>query len=528
MQKFTFDRRQTGFFTDQQNTLINGQEELLPFINHVFSKQNFSKQIEEKLSNYPDYNRIVLSNHLKKAYSGYEMTEKLQKNLDSISSKRTFTITTGHQLNLLTGPIYVIYKVLDVIKMCEELNTEFEEYHFVPCYWMATEDHDFEEIASTTIFSENFYWNTNQKGAVGRFDTSGLNEILEKVKIQFKNASFDNVFSLLSAYQGSTLAEAHFKLFHEMFKEYGLLIIDADDKALKELYIPFLKKEITEQFSYNGLKSTNVLIEKNGLKTQVNPREINLFYLSENSRDRILHLEDDFFIESRGRLSKNELILEIESFPERFSPNVVLRPLYQECIMPNLCYVGGVGELSYWIQLKKIFDLAGIIYPMIKPRSSVLWVDSSNAKKMQKVNMVFEDLFSDTSAVKKQYLMTNSADEIDFNLTDKTFNEMIWSLEERAKRMDVNTEKLIAAESVKLEKQYSHIKDKLLKSVKQKHEKDLKAIDAVFDKLFPNGGLQERQLSIFSICSDGDVISRIAQIYKYIEPFSSDFLIIRE
>ena len=184
MQKFTFDRRQTGFFTDQQNTLINGQEELLPFINHVFSKQNFSKQIEEKLSNYPDYNRIVLSNHLKKAYSGYQMTEKLQKNLDSISSKRTFTITTGHQLNLLTGPIYVIYKVLDVIKMCEELNTEFEEYHFVPCYWMATEDHDFEEIASTTIFSENFYWNTNQKGAVGRFDTSGLNEILEKVKIQ--------------------------------------------------------------------------------------------------------------------------------------------------------------------------------------------------------------------------------------------------------------------------------------------------------------------------------------------------------
>jgi uncharacterized protein YllA (UPF0747 family) len=193
-----------------------------------------------------------------------------------------------------------------------------------------------------------------------------------------------------------------------------------------------------------------------------------------------------------------------------------------------LCYVGGVGELSYWIQLKKIFDQVNVTYPMIKPRSSVLWIDSTNAKKMQKVNMVFEDLFSDTSSAKKQYLMAHSADEIDFDFSDKAFNEMIWFLEEKAKIMDVNTEKLIAAEGVKLAKHYNYIKEKLIKSVKQKHEKDLNAIDNVFDKLFPNGGLQERQFSILSMCSDGDLQTRIAQIYKCIQPFSSDFLIVRE
>jgi bacillithiol biosynthesis cysteine-adding enzyme BshC len=449
-------------------------------------------------------------------------------NLDKIGSKQTFTVTTGHQLNILTGPIYVIYKILDVIKMCDELNAEHEEYHFVPCYWMATEDHDFEEIASTTIFSQNFYWTTEQKGAVGRFNTNGLNEIIDKAKTLFQNAASENMLNALQSYQGATLAEAHFKLFHEMFKAYGLVVIDADNKELKELFVPVLKKEISEQFSYNCLKSTNVLIEKNGLKTQVNPREINLFYLGDNSRERILHLEDDFFIEGKGRLSKDELFYEIEAFPERFSPNVALRPLYQECIMPNLCYVGGVGELSYWIQLKKIFDQVNVTYPMIKPRSSVLWIDSTNAKKMQKVNMVFEDLFSDTSSAKKQYLMSHSADEIDFDFSDKAFNEMIWFLEEKAKIMDVNTEKLIAAEGVKLAKHYNYIKEKLIKSVKQKHEKDLNAIDNVFDKLFPNGGLQERQFSILSMCSDGDLQTRIAQIYKCIQPFSSDFLIVRE
>jgi bacillithiol biosynthesis cysteine-adding enzyme BshC len=528
MQKFTFDRRQTSFFTDQQNTLINGQDELLPFINHTFSKLNFLKQIEEKRANYPDHNRSVLANQLKKAYEGFELTEKLTNHLDALSSKRTFTITAGHQLNILTGPIYVIYKILDVIKMCDELNAEYDEYFFVPCFWMASEDHDFEEIASTSIFSQNFYWSTEQKGAVGKFNTIGLNEIVEEVKMLFQNATSENIYKLLQRYEGETLAEAHFKLFHEIFKEYGLVIIDADKKELKELFIPVLKKEIQEQFSYNCLKSTNALIEKNGLKTQVNPREINLFYLSENSRERVLHLEDDFFIEGKGRLTKEEILLEIEAFPERFSPNVVLRPLYQEIILPNLCYVGGVGELSYWIQLKGIFDLTHVTYPMIKPRSSILWVDGNNVKKMQKVNMVFEDLFSDAFSVKKQYLMTHSSDEIDFDFSDKAFNEMLWYLEEKSKIMDVNTEKLIAAEGVKLAKHYNYIKEKLIKSVRQKHDKDLSTIDYIFEKLFPNGGLQERKFSILSMCSDGDLESRIAQLYKCIEPFSSDFLIVRE
>ena len=528
MQKFTFDRRQTGFFTDQQNKLISGQEELLPFINYVFSKQNFLKQIQEKTSNYSDDNRNVLYKHLKETYAACALSEKLKNNINAIDSKHTFTVTTGHQLNIFTGPIYLIYKILDVIKMCEELNAEFDGFHFVPCYWMASEDHDFEEIASTTIFSENLYWEANQKGAVGNFSSNGLLELREKVKQLYQNTSSDSIYSILDAYQGETLAEAHFNLIHELFKDYGLIIIDGNKKNLKELFIPHLHKEINEQFSYKSLKSTNELIEKNGLKTQVNPREINLFYLSEQSRERILHLEDDFFIEGIGRLSREELINEILEFPERFSPNVALRPLYQECILPNLCYVGGVGELSYWIQLKKIFETAGITYPMIKPRSSILWIDSANAMRMQKSNLVIEDLFSDITNVKKQYLMSNSADEIDFSISDNAFDELLWQLEDKAKFMDINTEKMIAAESVKLAKQYGYIKEKLLKSVKQKHEKDLKSIDTVFDRLFPNGGLQERHFSIFSLCPDGNLQDRIAQIYKYIEPFSPEFLVVRE
>ena len=528
MQKFTFDRRQTGFFTDQQNKLINGQEELLPFINHVFSKQNFSKHIEEKKNSYSQKNRKILHDHLINTYANLSLPEQLKKNIEALESNRTFTVTTGHQLNIFAGPIYLIYKILDVIKMCEELNQEFEEFHFVPCYWMATEDHDFEEIASTTIFGENLYWQSNQKGAVGNFSIDGLQVLKEKVSQLFKNASSDSIHSILDAYQGENLAEAHFNLFHELFKDYGLIIIDGNKKQLKELFIPHFQKEINEQFSYKSVKSTNQLIEKNGLKTQVNPREINLFYLGEQSRERILHLEDDFFIEGVGRRSRKELIDEINEFPERFSPNVALRPLYQECILPNLCYVGGVGELSYWIQLKQIFDTVGVTYPMIKPRSSVLWIDSSNANRMHKADVVIEDLFSDITNVKKQYLLAKSAAEIDFNISDKAFDEVIWQLEDKAKYMDANTEKMIAAESVKLAKQYLYIKEKLLKSVKQKHEKDLKAIDTVFDKLFPNGGLQERHLSIFTMCPEGNLKERIAQLYQYIEPFSSEFMVIRE
>lgn len=528
MQKFTFHRQATDLFTDQQNDLAYNQTELLSFIGQTFSKENFLKQIHEKRKNYTDEIREKLSINLNRKYSSLIKSAKVEKNLEILNFDTTFTITTGHQLSIFTGPVYLIYKIMHVIRLTEEMKAEYPEYNFVPVFWMASEDHDFEEISSVEVFNKPFKWETEQKGAVGRFDTEGLTSIKTEILAFFEHQTESEIEALFRSYSGDSLGEANFKLIHHLFDQYGLIIVDGDDPELKKEFIPIVEKELKEQFSYKAVHKTNESITKEGYKIQVNPREINLFYIGDQMRERIMHLEDGFYIEGKGKLTEQQLFFELHEYPERFSPNVILRPVYQEFILPNLCYVGGVGEISYWLQLKGVFDALELPYPLIQPRTSILWIDNVMSKKLTKANIVLEDLFQDVTHVKNKYLKEFAAEEVDFNDLNLKFEEFKTMLSERIGCVDVNLEKYAIAETVKLDKQYEGIKDKLVKTVKQRHDTAMKTIEQVFDKLFPNSGMQERSLNLLSLCPDGKVSSRIEILHNTIDPFDPDFIIIRE
>jgi bacillithiol biosynthesis cysteine-adding enzyme BshC len=528
MQKFTFDRRITGFFSEQQNKLAYNQEELLSFLNLSCSKNNFLKQIQLKENNYSTQQRKKLCEFLDLRYTNVSKSDKVNQNLEHLNLSNTFTITTGHQLNIFSGPIYVIYKILHVVKLCEQLRDEHADYNFVPVLWLASEDHDFEEISAVEIFNKFLQWDTDQSGAVGKFSTDGLEALRNEITDFYSKVGSNQIENVLAAYKGETLAEAHFNLMHELFNQFGLIIIDADDSKLKKQFVPYISKEISERFSFHAVKQTNESLLKEGFNIQVNPRELNLFYLSEGKRTRIVPTKDFYNIEGIGVFSELELINEMSDFPEKFSPNVILRPLYQEVLLPNLCYVGGVGELSYWIQLKRIFDQANIVYPLVQVRNSILWINKTISSKMHKSGLVLEDLFTDISQVKLQYLKLAAADELDFSEVDSIFANLIDVFKQKSDLQDANTKKNTDAELQKIANQFEVLKRKLVKSVKQKHDNALTNIESVFDKLFPNGGLQERIISIFSICQDGDVIERINQLYSFIEPFDPDFIIIRE
>lgn len=528
MRKETIHRVKTNQFSKQQIDLSYHQEELSQFLTTPFSIEAFPEIISSKEHHFTSGKRELLVNSLTKQYESVQNKDLVSKQIEALLNSSTFTITTGHQLSLLTGPLYFIYKILHVIRLSEELNQRFTENHFVPVYWMAAEDHDFEEIQSMSLFNKSITWESQQKGPVGRFDLEGLTEVKKEVSDLFANQPDSEVHEFINQLDGSNYASAFRNLIHWLFGKYGLVIIDGDDADLKASFLPIMEKELSENFSSQAVEITNDLLLKNNLKTQINAREVNLFYIEKGLRERIIRNEDHFSIAGKGNFSKTELLALLHQSPESFSPNVVLRPVYQESVLPNLCYVGGTGELTYWLQLKGVFDAIEIPYPLLQVRNSILWIDKATQDKMEKVNVKLDDLFKDLHQLHREFVIENSEETIDFSQLDARFKELENELISSVIKIEPHLEKYGRSEVVRMEKQLQSIKDKLFKTEKQKHESSLKNMEQIKERLFPNGSLQERSVNFLQLVNQGDIQSKITQLKEAIDPFENDFIVLFE
>jgi len=360
---------------------INGDPKLRSFYNYDFSFDAFEKIIQDRKA-FP-VDRSLLTNA--------SVSQSTKDNITSLGEENTFTIITAHQPSLLTGPLYFIYKICSVINLCKRLSEQFPSNKFVPTFILGAEDHDFEEINHFKLFGKSITWKTEQKGSVGRMSLDGIREVLEETKEILGTSP--NAEEIISIFEGSyTSADNYFDfVFHyvnRLFSDYGLVITNMDSKALKGAFMPIIKREILDSFSEDQVNKSIAAIETAGFKGQATPRSINFFYLSENSRERI-ELDGDQYkvLNTDISFSKEEMTTEIEQFPERFSPNVIIRPLYQEFTLPNLAYVGGGGELAYWMERKSQFADAGIFYPMLIRRNSVQWNDGGILKQQSKLGL---------------------------------------------------------------------------------------------------------------------------------------------
>lgn len=520
-------RQATNFFSEQELLLSENQQKLTDFIGLPFSKDAFQKQALLKSKEFGTEKRELLAKELNKKYASIQENEICKKNIDLLKNENCFTITTGHQLSLLTGPIYFIYKILHVIKQCDELKVSYPDLQFVPVFWMASEDHDFEEIKSFMLFGNEIKWNTEQSGAVGRMTLDGLQEVKNKIAAIFQNNDSSEVKEWIEELDGETYGEAFFKLIHHLFGKYGVLILDADNPNLKKAFSPIFKEELTSFFSMEEVLKTNKRLLARNIKPQVNTREINLFFLSKEKRERIIYENNNYKIGSQ-HFSKEEVLQMLEKMPESFSPNVILRPLYQEFILPNLNYVGGLGELNYWLQLKSSFERVNLTFPLIQVRSSLIWIDSSTKNKMNSVGLSEADIFRTTNELTKSFISENEKDTVDFSEINEHASNLKKEILTKSAIIDQALNPFIEAEITRIEKQLDAIQSKLEKSVKLKHEKALKTISQIKEKLFPNNNLQERSLNFLQLCKNGEISSFIETIFQTIDPFNSDILILTE
>jgi len=521
--------RDTNYFSSLICDYLDENEQIKPFYNRFPKIENFKAQIDEKQSSFQESSRAVLVNTLKTQYENLNVSELTHKNIKALSQQNTFTVTTGHQLNLFTGPLYFLYKIISAINLSKELKAKYSNYNFVPVYWMATEDHDFDEINYFNFNGKKVQWTRQSSGAVGHLNTEGLDTVFDVFNTNLgfgENSDFiKNLFK--DAYlKHDNLAEATRFLANELFSTYGLVIIDADDSNLKTQFAPYVKRELLEQVSNAKVSEVNKNINDLGFKVQVNPREINLFYLKEGLRERIIEQNGNYLVNDTDiTFTESEILKELENYPERFSPNVIMRPLYQEVILPNLCYIGGGGELAYWLQLKSYFETVNVPFPMLLLRNSVLIKTEKQSGKIDKLDLSINELFAKQDDLVNKQVEKYSEIDIDFTTQKEHLQKQFKHLYELAEQTDKSFLGAVAAQEKKQLKGLNNLEKRLLKAQKRKLSNQISRITDIQDQLFPGKSLQERNLNFSELYIEfGDQL--IQQLILNLQPLKGDFLIL--
>ncbi len=522
--------KKTNYFSSLICDYLDEKTEVQPFYNRFPNLENFEAQFTEKQQSFSAANRKVLVTALQHQYDTIDVTTATEENMALLKESTTFTITTGHQLNLFTGPLYFLYKIVSTINLTKVLKEKHPNHNFVPIYWMATEDHDFDEINYFNLFGKKLQWNREDGGAVGVFDTKGLDKVLEVFAAEIgMGTNAERLTSLFEeAYvKHNTLSEATRYLANALFGDYGLVILDGDDPALKKLFIPYAEKELLEQTAYNTVTPKAKDLGDLGYKVQVNPREINLFYLADGLRERIIEKEGKYFVnETDIEWSESEIIKHLYEVPERFSPNVMMRPLYQEVILPNLCYIGGGGELAYWFELKEYFNAVGVPFPMLLLRNSVLIQTKKQAEKIEKLEISDIELFLKPHELINRKVRRISDIDINFEPQRKHLKEQFEGMYALAEQTDVTFYNAIKAQEVKQIKGLDVLEKRLLKAQKRKLGDHVKRLTAIQNELFPGESLQERKtnFSEFYLEFGEDLIPNLIE---HLDPLKGEFLILK-
>ncbi|MDT7827616.1 bacillithiol biosynthesis cysteine-adding enzyme BshC [Pricia sp. S334] len=524
-----FDR--TGYFTPLICDYLAKDQNIKGLYHRYPELDSFGGQIAEKTAHFPDANRALLYDVLREQYKGTEMTPETESHLKKLKEPISFTVVTGHQLNLFSGPLYFLYKIISTIKLTKSLKKAYPKYNFVPIYWMATEDHDFEEINFFNFKGKKLQWNKEASGAVGDLDTVGLSDVSDA----FANAlgGSDNADRLKTLFrmaylEHDTLTAATRYLANALFGDYGLVILDGDHPALKKLMIPYAQKDIFERIPFQKVSEAIAKLEglSENYTIQVNPREINYFYLKEGFRERIIEQGGTYFIDNTEiRFSRDDLQQELDRHPERFSPNVITRPVYQEVVLPNLCYIGGGGEIAYWLQLKSTFEALEVPFPVLLLRNSALVITEKQKKKLQRMNLKVVDLFLKQSSLINKKIREISNIDIDFSPQKRYLEEQFQDLYDLAEQTDKSFLGAVKAQEVKQKKGLDNLEGRLLRAQKRKLEDQVRRMTEIQNALFPNQSLQERHLNFSELYLElGDDL--IPLLMEALDPLRLEFTLL--
>jgi bacillithiol biosynthesis cysteine-adding enzyme BshC len=485
---------QTGYFSKIIIDYLNQSAAIKPFYTHPVSLEGIAAAIQARQSAQPDRNLLV--KELQEQYKGIETSAYVQQNIQQLLQPNTFTITTAHQPALFTGHLYFIYKIVHVIKLADRLKKEYPTNHFVPVFWMGSEDADLDELGHVYLSNEKLEWDTKQTGAVGRMSTKGLDKMIHRIEGELSVQPFGKelIQLLRDCYlsPGADIQTATFKLINALFAEYGLLVIMPDNANLKRVMEPVFREDLLQQTPAGVVEKTIEQLSKQ-YKAQAHPRPINLFYLKDNIRE-LIELKGEKYEVRNTALSftKDEILAELTSHPERFSPNVILRGLYQEMVLPNIAFIGGGGETAYWLELKDLFVHYKVPFPVLVVRNSFLIIEKKWQEKIEKLGLQSKDLFQPEQQVLTMLVSRQKNGELKLKNELEAAIRVYDLLKDKAANVDRSLLQHVEALQARTVKPLQELEKKLMRAEKKKYETEQRQIQSLRSALFPKNGLQER------------------------------------
>lgn len=483
----------TNAFSALAVDYISQNNFLATFQQHPPTIQGISEAIQER--SLMQGNRKLLTEVLRHQYKGISSSEKVVANIEKLNAASTFTICTAHQPNIFTGYLYFVYKILHAIKVADELKVNFPGYEFVPVYYMGSEDNDLDELNRIYLNGEQLVWQTTQRGAVGRMQPSGIEELIKNIKGQltiFEHGA-ELIDLLEKSYQkASTIQEGTFRFVDSLFNSFGLVVLIADTPLLKREMITVFEDDLFRHTPSNIVSETTAALSHK-YHIQVNPREINLFYLKDDIRERITSENGIFRVNNTGlEFSMEEMKAELNTFPDRFSPNVVLRGLFQETILPNIAFVGGGSEIGYWLELKNLFNHYNTPFPVLLLRNSFQIVDEKAAKLMNKLGISIRQLFADEPTVLNDLIKKNSNLQLTLDVEKKQLSDFYEKVKTITVPIDPTLSIHVSALQKKAGNTIEQLEKKMIRAEKRKHTEKTQQLLKLKSMLFPNGKLQER------------------------------------
>ncbi|HYC40067.1 MAG TPA: bacillithiol biosynthesis cysteine-adding enzyme BshC [Chitinophagaceae bacterium] len=522
--------RQTAAFSRLVLDYVDNSSALRSFISQPPTLSGLRAKIESRRER--TVNRELLVATLKSGYSGLPVSKQVSENIQMLSSPNCFTVTTAHQSNIFTGPLFCAYKILHTVRLAAHLNECFPDSRFVPFFYMGSEDADLQELNHVYVDGDRFEWVTNQKGAVGRMQIdAGFADMADRLagRIGVFPGGAEIVNTIRKCYRtGNTIQQATLEFLNELFGEYGLLVLLPDNAELKKLMQPVFADELLHRASAAIVEKTAQQLESLHYRAQVHPREINLFYLKDGIRERIEKGNDRWkVVNTEIEFSEQELMTELHDHPERFSPNVVLRGLYQEAILPNVAFVGGGSELCYWLQLKDLFDHYNISFPVLLLRNSFQVLEREWAGRFTKLGFSPEEVFLPEEELMKRLVNRHNVKPVQLNGGLSETEKLYESLKKQAAEVDVTLERHVDALKVQTLHRLQELEKKMLRAGKRKFSDQQRQLQKIREHFFPGGNLQERTRSLVHYYGQWGA-DFIREIYRHSPALEQEFVLLRE
>ncbi|AAM72783.1 MAG TPA: bacillithiol biosynthesis cysteine-adding enzyme BshC [Chlorobaculum sp.] len=502
-----------------------------------------------------NFRREALVELLTEQNERFDGSERQQREIEKLRSPRCMAIVTGQQTGLFTGPLYTIYKALTAVVLARKQKELFPEYDFVPVFWIESEDHDFDEASSTVLFSGGGLEQITAEAAHRLPDqmagATQLGASIGATVQEFLDLLPDTEFKpeiaeiLESCYEpGVTFEIAFARTMNRLFREHPLILLSAQDTRFKQLAVEVLCREVeTAPASSYDVVAQSSILESMGYPAQTKPRAVNLFYLNQlGQRLKIEQPSPDNFliVPDRQRYTRHQLLEICQDHPEKFSPNVILRPIVQDAVLPTFAYIGGPGEISYLAQFRKAYEHFGLSMPFVIPRGSFTLVEPKIARTMDKVlkatgrpsfsrRQVYEAVFEDVQELRKSMVSGGDSQKLDalFEQVESEVTRSLSTLEPALVKMDPTLQAALSASSGQITKIIGTIKEKTYRAGRRKHDELLQQLDKAELNLFPDGKPQERSINIFHYLNKYGP-SLIGELAKVLQGYSTEAHLIVE